>query len=198
MECMSESTVNVTIYLIKLAAPKWAHLKTQDFNNFYIFSPPESDCADLTFLQASQVTGMEVDELEVNNMMENPHLLDNFLADPPPSPTFNPSGSPAAIGPPPEPAFSPPSSPTTDLVICAPEDELLSEARSSTPLPLEEAASASKVPPSGIILYEDVRNYSQEQKDALNKKIATKHQRSAQYVSKNKSKARDSNKVVEI
>ncbi len=115
MDCMSESTVNVTIYLIKPADPKWAHFEIQDVNNFYIFSPPESDCADLTFLQASEV--MEVDEAEDSDIMENPRLLDSLLADLPPSPIFAPPGSPAAIGPPPGPAFSPPASPTMDLVI---------------------------------------------------------------------------------
>merc|ERR1712082_126392 len=66
------------------------------------------------------------------------------------------------------------------------------------PLTLEESPPVSSVPSNSTIPYEDVRSYSQQQKEELNQRIAAKAQRTALDITKNKSRAKDTYKVIEI
>merc|ERR1712082_279564 len=66
------------------------------------------------------------------------------------------------------------------------------------PLTLEESPPGSSVPSNSTIPYEDVRSYSQQQKEELNQRIAAKAQRTALDITKNKSRAKDTYKVIEI
>merc|ERR1712082_57712 len=66
------------------------------------------------------------------------------------------------------------------------------------PLTLEESPPGSSVPSNSTIPYEDVSSYSQQQQEELNQRIAAKAQRTALDITKNKCKAKDTYKVIEI